>query len=270
MGGRPGAGPSDRKTGPCFKRSLFGILASILGVWIAAAHAEPARHVALKLVFAVDASDSIEDWEWRLELDGIAAALRDKEVQAAIDALPTHSIAVALLAWADLDGPRPNTGFRLIDSGAAADAFADTVQSFMRLTGGGTAMGEGVAASIRLMARAPFEANRQVVDVSGDGQEPITFFTERVMFMERARALATSTGVIINGLSIDKQFPELFDWYRENVQTGPGSFVMHVATMRDFAPAFKLKLLRELAAEVSENGRSGSAVLASSSIDDKK
>lgn len=252
-------------------RALQCLAAMIITLAVLAAPgAFAAQRVALKLVFAVDASDSIEDWEWRLELDGIAAALRDKEVQAAIDALPTHSIAVALLAWADLDGPRPNTGFRLIDSNAAADAFADRVETFQRLTGGGTAMGEGVAASIRLMARAPFEANRLVVDVSGDGQEPITFFTDKVMFMDRARALADSSGVVINGLSIDKQFPELFDWYRENVQTGPGSFVMHVATMRDFAPAFKLKLLRELATEVSGNGRSGHAVSASASIEDKK
>ncbi len=239
------------------------LLVLLLAFWPAGAHAEPSRHVALKLVFAVDASDSIEDWEWRLELDGIAAALRDKEVQAAISALPTQSVAVALLAWADLDGPRPNTGFRLIDSGAAADTFATTVESFQRLTGGGTAMGEGVAASIHLLARAPFEANREVIDVSGDGQEPISFFTSKVMFMDRAQAMARDAGVVINGLSIDKEWPELFAWYRANVQTGPGSFVMHVKSMRDFAPAFKLKLLRELSAEVSDNGRSAGVVLAS-------
>jgi Protein of unknown function (DUF1194) len=247
----------------------FLVAASLWLTLFAAPPAAAGTRVALKLVFAVDASDSIEDWEWRLELDGIAAALRDKDVQAAIDALPTHSVAVALLAWADLDGPRPNTGFKLIDSSAAADRFAGTVETFQRLTGGGTAMGEGVAASIRLMARAPFEANRQVVDVSGDGQEPISFFTEKVMFMDRARALADSSGVIINGLSIDKQWPELFDWYRQNVATGPGAFVMHVATMRDFAASFKLKLLRELSAEVSENEQSR-AVLASAGIEEKK
>ena len=250
---------------------LMRLAATIVAtVLLAAPGAFAAQRVALKLVFAVDASDSIEDWEWRLELDGIAAALRDKEVQAAIEALPGQSIAVALLAWADLDGPRPNTGFKLIDSGAAADRFSATVQDFQRLTGGGTAMGEGVAASIHLLARAPFEANRQVIDVSGDGQEPITFFTSKVMFMDRAQAMARDAGVIINGLSIDKQFPELFDWYRQNVQTGPGSFVMHVASMRDFAPAFKLKLLRELAAEVSERRQSAGAVLASAGATSKE
>jgi len=228
-----------------------------------AAGAEPAHSVALKLVFAVDASDSIEPWEWRLELDGIAAALRDKEVQAAIAALPTQSIAVALLAWADLDGPRPNTGFRLIESAAAAETFADRVENFQRLTGGGTAMGEGVAASIRLMARAPFEANRLVVDVSGDGQEPVPYLTDKVMFMDRAKLLAQTAGVTINGLSIDKALPDLFAWYQDHVASGPGAFVMHVKSMHDFAPAFKLKLLRELSADVAEREPAGGSLVAS-------
>jgi hypothetical protein len=39
------------------------------------------RLVDVELVFAVDASDSMEDWEWRLEMSGIAAAFRSKSVQ---------------------------------------------------------------------------------------------------------------------------------------------------------------------------------------------
>ncbi len=243
------------------------LLNLVLAASLLAASPVPATatDVALKLVFAVDASDSIEDWEWQLELDGIAAALRDKEVQATIAQLPTHSVAIALLAWADLNGPRPNTGFRLIDSGAAADRFASEVESFRRLTGGGTAIGEGVAASIKLLARAPFKAPRQIIDVSGDGKEQITYFTSRVTLMEEAQEMARAAGVTINGLTIDKELPELFDWYRDHVATGAGAFVMRVKSMRDFAPAFKLKLLRELLPELSEQREVGGTHLASAS-----
>ena len=217
----------------------------------AAARAESARPVDLTLVFAVDASDSIEPWEWELEMAGIAAALRDPDVHAAIATLPNHAIALAVLVWADLYAARPNSGWRLIDSGEAADAFASELDGYQRWTGGGTAMGEGVAASIRLIARSPYPSPRAVIDVSGDGQEPISFFTSKVIFMDRARDIASAANITINGLSIDKNWPELFDWYRRNVQTGPGSFVMHTKSMHDFAPAFRLKLLRELIPEVS-------------------
>ncbi len=234
------------------RRALFVL--SLFGLWLAAgtaSSAQAAQHVAVKLVLAVDASDSIEDWEWRLELNGIAAALHSKDVQNAISNLPTGSIAIAMLVWADAHQGRDTTGWRLIDSAAAADLFAAEVALFPRRVSGGTAVGEGVAASLHLLAAAPFEARRQVIDVSGDGMEPITFFTSQVLFMADAKKLALAAGVTVNGLSIDKDWPQVFEWYKDNVQTGSGSFVMHVNKMPDFAAAFKVKLLRELEQEVA-------------------
>ncbi len=72
------------------------------GLWASLAlpvHAETSRKVAVELVLAVDASDSMDDNEWRLELDGIAEAFRSKEVRSLIAALPHKRIAVAMLAW---------------------------------------------------------------------------------------------------------------------------------------------------------------------------
>ena len=230
------------------------LLVSLIGLWLqllAASHVQAAQQVAVKLVFAVDASDSIEDGEWALEVTGIAAALRSRDIKNAIAALPGHRIALAMLVWADANRPRVSTGWRLIDSAAAADLFAAEVALFPRRVSGGTAVGEGVAASLHLLAAAPFEARRQVIDVSGDGMEPITFFTSQVLFMADAKKLALAAGVTVNGLSIDKDWPQVFEWYKDNVQTGSGSFVMHVNKMTDFAVAFKVKLLRELEQDVA-------------------
>ena len=57
--------------------------------------------VDVELVLAVDASDSMEEWEWRLEMVGIAATFRSKPVQEVIASLPHRRIAVALVVWAD-------------------------------------------------------------------------------------------------------------------------------------------------------------------------
>ena len=225
-------------------------IAAVLA-YSAASAATAADIVDLKLVFAVDASDSIEPPEWRLEMGGIAKALRSPSVQDAIAGLPHHRIAVSMLVWADASAAHLSTGWRLIDSKEAAEAFADEVEIWPRRVGGGTAMGEGIAASIRLLQSAPFDANRQVIDVSGDGPEPLQILSDASILMPEARAMAERAGITINGLAITKDRPDLVDWYRYNVVIGPGAFLMHVKAMQDFAVAFEAKLLRELQAEVA-------------------
>ena len=214
-----------------------------------------AETVDLKLVFAVDASDSIEPWEWRMELSGIAHALRSPAVQEEIAGLPHRRVAISMLIWADAGAAHLSTGWRLIGSKASAEAFADEVEIWPRRVGGGTAMGEGIAASLRLLASAPFEASRQVIDVSGDGPEPLQILSGANILMAQARGMAERAGVVVNGLAITKDRPDLADWYRYNVLIGPGAFLMKVKDMRDFAPAFEAKLLRELQSEVALLGQ---------------
>lgn len=219
-------------------------------VWCTPQAAADAQ-VGAELVLAVDASDSIEDWEWRLELSGIAAAFRDPDVQQDIAALPGRRIAVALLVWAGADAPHPSTGWQLVGTPNEAEAFASLVETYPRSTGGGTAMGEGVAASLRLLVTSPYASARRIIDVSGDGVEPVPFLTERFVMMGEARAMVRSAGVTMNGLAIVKDQSGLIDWYADNVPVGRGAFVMQVHSMRDFAPAFKEKLLRELQPDLS-------------------
>ena len=70
-----------------------------------------------------------------------------------------------------------------------------------------------------------------MVDVSGDGRE--TPPRENVVMMPMARALAEARGVTINGLAIiDEEDLSLEHWYRHNVITGPGSFVITATNYR--------------------------------------
>jgi hypothetical protein len=62
-----------------------------------------------------------------------------------------------------------------------------------------------------------------------------------------ANALARARGVTINGLAIlSADDLSLSTWYRNNVITGPGSFVMTAADYRAFGEAIRKKLLREI------------------------
>lgn len=198
----------------------------------------------LELVLAVDASGSVDEGEYRLQLQGIAAGFRDSAVREAIRSGPLARIAVSLVVWAEHQVPKDSSGWFLLETDADAENFARTVESFPRGQSGATGIGEGVAAALREIEANGIKAMRQVVDVSGDGRE--TPARDYVVLMPQARSMAISRGVTINGLAILNEDPGLGLWYRQFVMTGPDSFVMAAARYEDFARAMRRKLLREI------------------------
>lgn len=203
-----------------------------------------AKTVDLELVLAVDASGSVDDREYTLQLEGIARGFRDATVRRAIRSGPTKSIAVNMLVWAEPQMPKDTTGWFVITSDAEAERFAAMVAAFPRRQTGATAIGEGIAAALRAIDGNDIEAARAVVDVSGDGRESVA--REFTVLVGQARAMALSRGVVINGLAIQNEVGDLADYYRRNVQAGPDSFVMAAKDYEDFAEAIRLKLLREI------------------------
>jgi hypothetical protein len=61
------------------------------------------------------------------------------------------------------------------------------------------------------------------------------------------RDLAVQAGIVVNGLAILNEEPDLLDHYVAEVIGGPGSFAMTCADYPDFADAIMRKLRRELA-----------------------
>lgn len=206
-----------------------------------AGHAEP---VDLELVLAVDASGSVDEDEYRLQLDGIAAGFRDPAVAGAITSGPARKIAVNLLTWAEPREPKTETGWFVLSGGGDAEAFARLVQGLPRSQNGATGLGEGIAAAVRAIVHNDLDGKRRVVDVSGDGEE--TPAREYVLRLPEARNMADAHGVIVNGLAIQNEAPALLGYYRDRMRTGPGSFVIAVRNYDDFAEAMRRKLLREI------------------------
>jgi hypothetical protein len=198
----------------------------------------------LELVLAIDASSSVDEAEWALQMDGYAAAFRDPRVQAAIRSGPNAKIAVSVLVWADATVPKWDSNWFVLTNAGGAERFAGFMAGLQREAEGGTGIGAGVAMAIRKFDRNGIEAPRQVVDVSGDGRE--TPAREVVVLMPQARAMARARGVTVNGLAILNEDPGLADWYRNNVMNGPGSFVIAAADFDSFAEAILRKLIREI------------------------
>lgn len=199
--------------------------------------------VDLALCLAVDASSSVDYDEFGLMLGGYAAALRDESIAAALTAGPRGAVALCLMMWSGLGAQDVAVPWARLDGQAAAAAFADAVESAPRIVPpGATALGEGMAAGLALLAACPAEATRLVLDVSGDGRN------NQGRAPGPVRDLAVGAGVSINALAVLNEEPDLLDHYREDVIGGPGAFAMHTPDYAAFAEAIREKLLREMAA----------------------
>lgn len=195
--------------------------------------------VDLALCLAVDVSASVDFEEFGRMVGGYAAAFREPDIAAACAAGRRGATAVALLFWSST--PELAVGWRRIDGAAAAAALADAIDAAPRLPSpGATALGEGMAAGLALLARCPAPADRLVLDVSGDGAGNAGRASAPI------RDLGVAAGVTINGLAVLNEEPDLLDHYRDQVIGGPGSFAMACPDYEAFAEAIRAKLRREL------------------------
>jgi len=197
--------------------------------------------VDVALCLAMDVSASVDFDEFALMAGGTAAALRDPEVLAAATSGPRRAAALCLLLWSGVGAQDVAIGWTRLDGPDSAAALAEAVENTPRLPpAGATALGEGMAAGLALLARAPGEARRLVLDVSGDGRHNAGRPPGPI------RDLAVQAGVTINGLAILNEEPDLLAHYAAEVIGGPGSFAMTCADYPDFAEAILRKLRREL------------------------
>jgi Protein of unknown function (DUF1194) len=219
------------------------------------ASAETNQRYDLALILAIDCSGSVDATEYRLQLDGIAAAFRDSDIIKAATGGPNTQIMINVMLWADPDQERLTTGWQRVGSAADSEAFAVLVQAMERGNEDGrTGIGVAIREGISLFQKLPFQANRKVIDVSGDGHESWEL-SELHFYLPQARALLATTDIIVNGLAITQDIPDLDQYYRDAVVGGPGAFVIKARNYASFAEAMRIKLLRELQPHVASINR---------------
>ncbi len=224
-------------------------LALLLAVAAGTAAAQPRDGtipVDLELVLAVDASGSVDAAEYALQMQGIARALRDPQVRAAIAEGPHGAIAVTVMLWAEANRPKQALPWARLSDAAGLAAYAARVAAMpRRLPAGGTGIGKALQYAVWELERNAFTAPRRVIDLSGDGRE--TAFREFSLSARQGRTVATLRGITVNGLAILNEEPDLAAYYRAEVIGGPGAFVETARDYRDFAAALRRKLIREIA-----------------------
>jgi hypothetical protein len=210
----------------------------------AAAPATQAQEVDVALVLAIDTSGSIDHEEAELQRKGIAEAFLSKEVIQAIQSGSLGRIGVAAIYFSSRQYGVMSVpvNWMIIRDQRSAEDFVRTLIAAPRQSARGTSIADALELSARMLEKGPYRSAKQVVDVSGDGENN----AGRRLLDVRDELLAKS--ITINGLPImDETTSQDLDKYFEGcVIGGPGSFVVPAKGFGDFARAMRRKLILEI------------------------
>ncbi|MCA1439879.1 DUF1194 domain-containing protein [Ensifer sp. IC4062] len=206
--------------------------------------AEPGA-VDLELVIAVDVSYSMEPEELRVQRAGYVAAFRSPEVITALLGGPLGKIAVTYVEWG---GKAVQVmPWTLLYDARTAREFAEALERRPLRRIGFTSISNTLAVGRTLFQTSPFRGDRRVIDISGDG--PNNAGAPAPL----ARNNTVAQGITIDGLPImlrsapdTASIPDLDVYYRECVIGGPGSFLLKVKHIDEFAAAILAKLVIEI------------------------
>ena len=217
----------------------------------------PARadegEVDLLLVLAADVSRSVDDAKFKLQREGYAAAIVDPRVVRAMTGGPNRRIAVVFVEWASEWEQKVVVDWAVIAGEKDAQVVSSRVRDAERSYRGRTSISAAIDFSLGVLARSPFQSDRSVIDVSGDG----TNNSGREVTSARDEAIAK--GVTINGLVILSEVPlatnpshthppgGLTAYYENNVIGGPGAFVVEAENFEAFGQLIISKLVKEIA-----------------------
>lgn len=188
------------------------------------------------LLLAVDVSNSIDAGEYRIQTNGLAAALRDDTVR---DAMVLGQNAIAVMQWSGTGMQEMSITWRRISSYADMEALAADVAAMRRAyVGANTAIGEAVRVGIA-QVKTQSDCARLIIDVSGDGPD------NAGTLVDHARRQAERAGVTINGLAIDGLGAATTTYYTRRLITSDG-FVETARGFTDFPRAIRVKIRREV------------------------
>ena len=225
----------------------------LLAVWLAVAPTATYAACRLALALALDVSGSVSGDEYRLQMSGLAEALGDPDVEAALFAIPDAPVALAVYEWSSSRYQQLVQDWTVIENRAVLDGIRKRLATWPRSTAPqATGLGAALEFGKGLLDRAPSCWTR-TLDVSGDGKNN-DWPDPRVL-----RRNGTLVGIRINGLVVARdgggesgqppiEASELSAYFHARVIQGPDAFVEVALGFEDYSAAMRRKLLRELKA----------------------
>lgn len=211
--------------------------------------AEAACRQALAL--GLDVSGSVDAREYRLQMDGVAAALDSPRVRQALLALPGTPVELLVYEWSGPEDPAVVLPWTAVTGPHVLDGIIGQLRATQRRqatpgTALGLALREGVA---HLTARS--DCWKLTLDISGDGKSNLGPRPADV------KAEIAAAGITVNALVIGVDSPSFGDtrqseisglsaYFQSNVIVGSDSFVETALGFEEYATAMARKLEREL------------------------
>jgi len=230
-------------------------LITLLGLALAmlAPTARAAEPVDMLLVLAADVSRSVTEPKFKLQREGAAAAITHPDVVKAITSGPHRRIAVCFLEWATVGMQNIVVDWTVIGDSGSARSFGDRLVEAPRSFLGSTSISGAIDFSVAQLERAPFQSERRVIDISGDGNN------NSGRSVTEARDDALAKGITINALVILTPIAESFrpehtnppggleKYFQDHVIGGPGAFTVVAESHESFGRALTKKLIQEIA-----------------------
>ncbi|MEM6480294.1 MAG: DUF1194 domain-containing protein [Pseudomonadota bacterium] len=203
------------------------------------------------LALGLDVSGSVDTREYRLQIDGLAEALRDPDVQAAFLALPSLPVRLMVYEWSGSTDQRVIVPWTDIHDSAELWRIAGVLNGMVKdgTQDGATAISAAMIFGARQL-QAQGDCLQWTLDLSGDGPANTGLHPRDINE-------TSLDGLTINGLvllpfsraNITKNLTNvktLEDYYRSFVLRGPGAFTEKASSFDDFGDAMRRKLIREL------------------------
>lgn len=200
------------------------------------------------LSLALDVSSSVDDREYRLQLDGVIAAINAPAVQDILFLQPDAPIRLHVYEWS---GPINQT---IIVPWTGIETPADLIrvsaalrQHTRGVAAPTTSIGAAMLAGFSYLEQQP-DCWKRTLDISGDGE------TNTGLLPERITDAQIPVGIVVNGLVIGAgdgnhfvDIKQLTSYYQTKVIRGAGAFVEVALGYEAYAATMERKLLRELA-----------------------
>ena len=223
-------------------------LAALLFIFCTSAALADCRQA---LALGLDVSGSVDRREYRLQLDGLAGALQNDDVRAALLAMPSAPVALAVYEWSGPADQHLIIGWTTINSPQTLDIFTARLFASSRIaTDPSTAIGSSMIYGAALLAQKP-DCWTRTLDLSGDGPSnsgprPRDVVDNTQMGQITINALVIGVDNTRAESDENSQIELLTLYFESEVIHGAGAFAEQAIGFDRFQTTMVRKLLREL------------------------
>ncbi len=225
------------------KYAKYRSLVALALVLVALAPPPAGAECRQALAMGLDVSGSVDSHEYRLQLDGLAAALMHPDVVDVLLAMPAAPVRLAIYEWSGPQDQRLIQPWVEIDNATTLEAVAARLVATRRSPAGpSTALGIGLKFGAALLAQQQ-QCWKRTLDISGDGRSNTGPRPQDVIGFSLFEAITVNALVIGQG---GEDRGDLSAYFKSRVIHGPDAFVEQADRFGDYEQAMVRKLLREL------------------------